>query len=370
MDQEVKKEKRQKYVEMLSKVAPGTPLREGIDSILDGQLGALIVLGNSGKIEKMIDGGFELDCEFTPERLFELSKMDGAIILDEDCENIHYANVHLQVDRSYETDESGTRHRTADRAAKESGHLVIAISERRHNVLLYQDEYKCKMKSLSSLLEEASQTVKTMESYRNVLTKYLSSLDMRELDDEVTLEDVAGVLQRFEMLIRVNDKMKECLAELGDDAKEHKIVEEAKLIKSQADELMEGIVAERRAIFSDYYNGKDSPMPEFEQMEQEMGELDDEYDIKDIISVLNYARNTDTSKEVKPSGFRMLGKVPKLVSADIIALVQEYGTLSDLVSATQEEIIEQTGLSRSKVRGLKKGLNRMKYTIEMDRGDK
>ncbi|MGL4969559.1 MAG: DNA integrity scanning diadenylate cyclase DisA, partial [Fusobacteriaceae bacterium] len=153
-------------LELISIVTPGTLLREGIAYILEAGRGALIVVGFNEEIKNMIDGGFLIDCKYTPERFFELSKMDGAIILDDNAEKISYANVHLHPDRTFRTTESGTRHRTADRMASQTNTLVIAISERKKSVTLYKGEFKYRLKNISVVVEQASQALKTLEKYR------------------------------------------------------------------------------------------------------------------------------------------------------------------------------------------------------------
>ena len=204
-----------KLEEMLSFVIPGTALREGLNNILEAGLGALIVVGFDENVKKITDGGFYLDCDFTPERVYELAKMDGAIILDAECKKIMYANVHLQPDRKYRSTESGTRHRTAQRAGQQTGKLVIAVSERRNVITLYRDDIRYRLKDGSSIENEASQAIKTMERYKSVLDRALANLTSLELDNIATLYDVATALQRFEMLRRIGDEVNSCVVELG-----------------------------------------------------------------------------------------------------------------------------------------------------------
>jgi diadenylate cyclase len=234
---------KKELIDMLMQVSPGTPLREGIENILDGALGALIVVGYDEEVEKLVDGGFAIHCEYTPERLYELAKMDGAIIVDEFCKNIVYANVHLQINRKYQSEESGTRHRTAQRAAKQILKLVIAISARKKVVSLYKGDLKYKLKDMSRIIEDANQAVKTLERYKSVLDKHLSNLTILELDDLVTLHDVALTLQRFEMLRRIESELHNYILELGSDGR---------LINLQYRELLMGVSDEEREFLNDY----------------------------------------------------------------------------------------------------------------------
>ena len=204
-----------KLEEMLSFVIPGTALREGLNNILEAGLGALIVVGYDENVEKISDGGFYLACDFTPERVYELAKMDGAIILDDECKKIMYANVHLQPDRKYTSTESGTRHRTAQRTGQQTEKLVIAVSERRNVITLYKENIRYRLKDIGSIGNEASQAIKTMERYKSVLDRALANLTILELENTVTLYDVATALQRFEMLRRIGDEVNSCVVELG-----------------------------------------------------------------------------------------------------------------------------------------------------------
>ena len=198
---------KQDLMDIIVKVAPGSPLREGVDYILDAGIGALIVIGYDDEVEKVRDGGFFIDCDYTPERIFELSKMDGAIILNDDCSKILYANVHIQPNISFITTESGTRHRTAERTAKHLKREVVAISERKKNVTLYKGELKYRLKNFDELNIEVGQVLKTLESYRHVLNRSLDNLTILELDDLVTVLDVANTLQRFEMVRRISEEI-------------------------------------------------------------------------------------------------------------------------------------------------------------------
>ncbi|HAS80098.1 MAG TPA: DNA integrity scanning protein DisA [Fusobacteriaceae bacterium] len=187
--------------EIFSQITPGTIFREGLDNILDAGTGALVVLEVKDTLGDLIDGGFELNCSFTPQRLHELSKMDGAIILDENATKIKYANVHLQPDKSFQTNESGTRHRSAQRVAKQTNNLVIAISERRNRITLYKGDFRYKVKNLGDLMIEASQAMKTFERYfvkekethKEIKNPYYT---LRE-DEEIVLKlmDHFGVLE-------------------------------------------------------------------------------------------------------------------------------------------------------------------------------
>ena len=124
-------------VEILKMIAPGTQIREGLDNILKAKTGALIVIGDSKEVMEIVDGGFNINVDYTPARLYELAKMDGAIILSEDLKRILFANAQLMPDASIPTTETGTRHRTAERVSKKTGNIVISISQRRGIITIY-----------------------------------------------------------------------------------------------------------------------------------------------------------------------------------------------------------------------------------------
>jgi len=347
---------KKELVDMLLQVAPGTPLREGIDNILDGQLGALIVVGYDEDAEKMVDGGFSIDCDYTPERLYELAKMDGAIIVDESCKKIVYANVHLQINRKYLSEESGTRHRTAQRAGKQTGRLVIAISARKKVVSLYKGDLKYKLKDMSRITEDANQAVKTLERYKSVLDKHLSNLTILELDDLVTLHDVALTLQRFEMLRRIETELRTYILELGADGR---------LTDLQYRELLLGVADEEREFLNDYMIEKRT----YEEVYGVLKALSDAELLKEenFANALGYGKSyTLLDREIKAKGFRVLGKITKLSGKDIEKLTTEYETLSDIQEASDEELLD-IKMSKFKIKALKNGLQRLKSVIELER---
>ena len=112
-----------KFHRALKSIAPGTPLREGLEHILRAKTGALIVVSDSPTIMALVDGGFAIECDYSPAHLYELAKMDGALVLSQDGKKIRYANAQLIPDSSIPSAETGTRHRTAERVANQSGEL-------------------------------------------------------------------------------------------------------------------------------------------------------------------------------------------------------------------------------------------------------
>lgn len=347
-------------LELISQVTPGTLLREGITNILEGGRGGLIVVGFNDEIKKMIDGGFLIDCKYTPERIFELAKMDGALILDDNAEKIYYANVHLHPDRTFKTTESGTRHRTAERMALQTNKLVIAISERKRSVTLYKGEFKYRLKNISVVVEQASQALKTLEKYRNVLDRELNNLTVLELEDFVTVNEVASVIQRFEMIYRIKRELTGYVAELGIDGR---------LLNLQMQELLFNLKEEKANFIKDYYDS-DKHELDINHINHELDNLTDIelLELERFSPILGYGKTQSClENRVNPKGYRILSKISKLNKRDIDKLITIYEDLPALHSATEEELGEIKGMSKFKIKALKSGLKRLKSNYETEK---
>ncbi|MEO6473079.1 MAG: DNA integrity scanning diadenylate cyclase DisA, partial [Aeromicrobium sp.] len=203
----------------LAAVAPGTALREGLERILRGRTGALIVVGQDRQIDSISTGGFALDVPFTATGLRELAKMDGAIIVDKDASRILRAGVHLMPDPSIPTDESGTRHRTADRVARQTGVPVISVSASMHIIALYLDDARRVLEEAGAVLGRANQALATLERYKIRLDEVSDALSALEIEDLVTVRDVAAVAQRLEMVSRISSEIDTYVLELGTDGR-------------------------------------------------------------------------------------------------------------------------------------------------------
>lgn len=347
---------KQDLMDIIVKVAPGSPLREGIDYILDAGIGALIIIGYDDEVEEVRDGGFFINCDYTPERVFELSKMDGAIILNDDCSKILYANVHVQPNNSYSTTESGTRHRTAERAAKHLKREVVAISERKKNVTLYKGNLKYRLKNFDELNIEVGQVLKTLESYRYVLNRSLDNLTILELDDLVTVLDVANTLQRFEMVKRISEEITRYLLELGT---------RGRLINMQVSELIWDLDEEEESFLKDYIDADTKP----ESVKKYLNSLSDSelLDIENVVVALGYTKSSTVfDNKIAAKGYRVLEKISKLTKKDVEKIVSTYEDISKIQEATDEDL-SSIKISKFKIKALRAGINRLKFTIEMQR---
>ncbi|MFY9527146.1 MAG: DNA integrity scanning diadenylate cyclase DisA, partial [Limnochordia bacterium] len=198
----------------LALVAPGTQLYEGLESILKAKTGALIVIGDTPEVLQLVSGGFRIDSEMHPAALYELAKMDGAIVLSTDTKRILYANAQLIPDPMIPSSETGTRHKTAERVAKQTGQLVISISQRRNVITIYKGNAKYILRDVSVILAKANQALSTLEKYRSVFRQSLVNLSALEFEDLVTLTDVATVLQRSQMVARIASEIESYVLQL------------------------------------------------------------------------------------------------------------------------------------------------------------
>lgn len=348
----------ERLLTILSKVAPGTALREGIDRIIRAGKGAIIVLGDSADVERLVSGGFKLSTKFTAQRLSEVAKMDGAIILDDGAERIVYANVHLVPDPSMPTNETGTRHRTAERTAKQTGKPVISVSESMRIVSLYVDSRKHTLEEISSILFRANQALSTLERYRNRLDEVSGALSALEIENMVTVRDVLNVLQRAEMVRRIADEIEAYVAELGTDGR---------LLQLQLDELLAGVESERTLVVRDY-------MPDRRRKaESILAELDtvpaqDLLDLAKLAEAIGFvSADTKIDEGVQPRGYRLLSRVPRLTDRTIDRLVQRFLTLQRLMAADLADLDEVEGIGETRARSIKEGLNRLAESSILER---
>lgn len=343
----------QVIAEALDLIAPGTPLREAIDSIQAARTGALLVIGDADNVEPLCDGGFAIGAPFEAERLFELSKMDGAIVLDDEVKTIRRANVHLVPDSSLPTSETGIRHRTAERMARQTNALVIAVSKRRVTVTIYRAGEKLVLEELETVLAKSNQALQTLQRYRAGLDEATSRLTSLEFEDAVTLNQVVTVVQRSVASIRVATELQRFIKELGT---------EGRLVRMQADELMLDVDEDYQMLLRDYV--KDAPGPrKVQSMRTQLYELPQEHflDGTAIASQLGYASTADVlESHVRPRGYRVLNKIPLLPGTVVNRMVERYGDLLSVVRADESDLDEVDGVGERRARAIKEGLRRIR----------
>jgi diadenylate cyclase len=344
----------------LALMAPGTALRDGLERILRGRTGALIVLGNDRTVESLCTGGFPLDIEFSATRLRELCKMDGAVVLSSDGTHIVRANVHLMPDQAIQTEESGTRHRTAERVAKQTGYPVISVSQSMHIIGLYVNGQRHVLDDSAAILSRANQALATLERYKLRLDEVSGALSALEIEDLVTVRDAVAVIQRLEMVRRIADEIAGYVVELGTDGR---------LLALQLEELMAGVDADRTLVIRDYLPGG----KRLRQLEDALEELDGltAADLIDLVAVgkaLGYPGASDAlDVPVSPRGFRLLAKVPRLPGMVVDRLVNHFGSLQRLLGATVEDLQAVDGVGDARARGVREGLSRLAEASILER---
>jgi diadenylate cyclase len=349
-------------LETVAAVAPGTPLREGLERILRGNTGALIVLGHDEQVESLCTGGFILDVNFSSTRLRELAKMDGAIIVQRDCSRILRAAVQLVPDPSLETTESGTRHRTAERVARQTGYPVISVSQSMRIIALYVADRRYVLEGSSAILTRANQALATLERYKMRLDEVSGTLSALEIEDLVTVRDVSSVAQRLEMVRRIAREIEGYVVELGTDGR---------LLSLQLDELVAGVDTDRELITRDYmpqHAGRRS-----RTVATVLSELDgltstELLDITSVSRALAFSPGGEVlDTAVSPRGHRMLARVPRLPPSVVDRLVEHFGSLQKLLAASVDDLQTVEGIGESRARAIREGLSRLAESSILER---
>ncbi|HSD75877.1 MAG TPA: DNA integrity scanning diadenylate cyclase DisA [Solirubrobacteraceae bacterium] len=341
----------------LAAVAPGTELRDGLERILRGRTGALIVLGLDQVVESMCSGGFVLDVEFSATRLRELAKMDGAVVVAGN--KIVRAAVQLLPDPTIETAESGTRHRTAERVAKQSGFPVVSVSQSMQIIAIYVGGQRHVLEGSDVIQSRANQALATLERYKARLDEVSGTLSALEIEDLVTVRDVAAVVQRLEMVRRISEEIAGYVVELGTDGR---------LMALQLEELVGGVASDRHLVIRDYV---DVPSPErIEQVQAELAAMSPSelLELAHIARILGMSVVEDSMDgAVGPRGFRLLSKVPRLPGLIVERLVTHFGGLQRLLAAGIEELMAVDGVGEQRARTVREGLSRLAESSILER---
>jgi diadenylate cyclase len=339
--------------EVLTMLAPGTMMRDGIERILRADRGAIIVIGATSQVLSICSGGFTMESPMSGPRIAELAKMDGALVVDADVQRILRANVQLVPDASITTDETGTRHRSAERTAKQTGVPVVAVSESLGLVSLYLDGVRYVVDEVATVLHRANQAMSTLERYRARFDEVIDVLAARELEDQVTLRDVALALQRAEMLRRIADKLDGHVVELG---------QEGSMIVLQLEELFEPVAPVLGLIVRDYLQDKrrrpSRPVADLAELSTE-ALLDHER-----IARLLVADASDLDRRVTPRGFRLLGRIPRLPIVVVERLIDHFGTLPAIIEAsTSSALGDVEGVGPSRARTVREWIRRRREQL-------
>jgi diadenylate cyclase len=346
-------------VKALEMVAPGTALREGIDNIVHARTGGLIVVGDADDLSFLFSGGIKLDIDYTPAFLYQLAKMDGALVLSANATKIVWANVQLTPDPTILTLETGTRHRTAERISKQTEALVIAISQRREVVSLYVDGAKYILEDIPVVLAKANQALATLDKYRSRLDQVSTRLTALEFEGGTTLHDVLTVLQRAELVTRMGVEIERYIVELGT---------EGRLIEMQLDETMVGVAGDKAALVRDYL--ADDTDERFADAIDQLVRLphQDLLDFGRLAELLGYDRKVNTLDfPVSPRGYRILGRIPRLPRLVTQRIVEEFGGLEELLAAGDGELETVEGVGEIRAKDIREGLRRQQEINLVDR---
>ena len=346
--------------EILKLIAPGTPIREGLENILRAKTGALLLITDQNEvIKEVVDGGFYINEEYSSSKLYELAKMDGAIILSGDLKRILFANAQLIPSRAIETKETGTRHRTAERTAKQTGELVISISQRRNIITIFKGNERYVLEDTDVVLNKANQGVQTLERYKKVFDNKLSILNEYEFNDIVTLENVIIAIQRAEMVMRIVQDIQNQIYELGNDGR---------LVKMQLEELIGGVETEELLIIKDYMaitKKKRTPEMIIEKISEiPYEELTKEETIAKILGYENFENYDEVG--VYTRGYRILNKIPRMPINIVDNLIARYKSFQHILAADIESLDEVEGIGEVRARTIKQSLRRMQEQFVFD----
>jgi len=342
----------------LASIAPGTALREGLERVLRGRTGALVVLGQDRVVEAISTGGFGLDVPFTSTGLRELAKMDGAIVLDKDATRILCAAVHLMPDATIHTDEAGTRHRTADRVARQTGLPVISVSRSMFTIALYVGGTRYVLEDAAAILSRANQALATLERYKMRLDEVSGALSALEIEDLVTVRDIALVVQRTEMVVRIADEIEGYVLELGADGR---------LLALQLEELVAGVGVDRHQVVRDYVPS--GPGPDEPEVLAALGELlpSELVDVAEVASAMGLGGTELLDTPLSPRGYRLLTKVPRLPGAVVERLVDHFGSLQKLLAASIDDLQTVDGVGELRASSVREGLSRLAESSILER---
>ncbi len=347
--EKMKEEKQKELINILKILSPGTLLREGLDNILYAKTGGLIVLSDSDEILGLIDGGFSIYSEYTPAYIYELAKMDGAIIISSDLKKILYANTQLIPNSSIHTLETGTRHRTAQRIAKQTGSMVVAISQRKNLITVYKDDIKYIVRDSGEVLAKANQALNTLEKYVSVFEKIINNLNRLELHDSVSLLDVSTAIQRVEMIMRIVYEIEVYICELGN---------EGRLIEMQLKELIKNIEEDGMYLIRDY-SKEEANINTIYRNIQKLSK-DELLDLNNISKLLGYPSSSLLDTLVFTKGYRILNKIYRIPTSVIENLISHFKQLRFVESASFEELDAVEGIGEARAKAIKNGIEKLK----------
>jgi diadenylate cyclase len=347
-----------KILSAVGRIAPGTELRAAIDDIIRSSEGALIVIGEPNELAFLFSGGIKLDVPFRSQLLYELAKMDGAIIVNSHVTKISYANVQLMPDPTIPSAETGTRHRTAERVAKQTEALVISISQQRETVTVFVGHSRYQLELIADVLAKTNQALSTLETYRARLEQVVTRLTALEFQNAVMLDDVLVTLQRAELTTRMAEEIERACVELG---------EEGRLIRMQLEELVSDVPDEKAALVYDYH-AEGGPERTAEGLDALAALPYNQLLEFELLAVLGFPATVNPlDYSVAPRGYRVLSHIPRLPDAVIKRVVSNLEGLEGIVRASQRELEAVEGVGTVRAREIREGLRRLQEHNLVDR---
>jgi len=342
-------------MEVLKKVAPGTPLREGLEAIIERGQGALIVLAKEDQAREVVQSGFLLNAEFTPQRLSELAKMDRAIVLDPSLKKIIYANAYLVPDPSIPSEETGTRHLAAERVAKQLGVPVIAISAALSRVTIYYGPLKYVLQDIPTIISRVNQALRILEQYRSTFDDLLNELTILEFEGRVFPFHVANLIQLIVQMLEIEEEIRRRFVELGTERELLELLLEWTMLNIE--ETLELLVRD----FQREWDGRKS-----EEIISQIRALPTEelLSTEKIMELLGYEGEEEAFDTAIPSrGYRILREIPRLPLSVIEELVGEFQGLKELLRADEEELMRVKGVAAVRARAIRSGLERIRRQL-------
>lgn len=342
------KNERIDLIDVLKMFSPGTSIRTALDDILRAKLGALIVIDKEG-ISSIVEGGFKINCKFTPQRLAELSKMDGATILSRDLKKILYVNTFLDPNIEITTRETGTRHKAAERTAKQFNTIVVSISERKNKVTLYFGDLKYSLEQTSEVLRRAAETLQILEKEKEIFNDLLSRLNLLEINNLVMISDVCNVLQRMETIRRVVDMVKRYLVELG---------KEGIIVSMRLQELTKNLNTEREMILKDYFKSR------YSRADETLKGINFDF-LLETSNILRILFDELHDRSISSRGIRILSKIG-LLEKNTKLLLDNFKTL-DKIFTLDYNSLSSVFKNEEFVKSLKQDLDNLKEKILLEK---
>lgn len=341
---------------ILKIMCPGTQLREGLENILRAKTGGLVVLGDNEEVMDIVDGGFVINSDYTPAYVYELAKMDGAIVISGDLKKIVRANAQLVPDSSIPTFETGTRHRTAHRVAKQTGNVVVAISQRRNMITVYKGDIKYVLRDSSVILGKANQAIQTLEKYVMVLDRVINNLNLLEFQDLATLFDVVSAIQRTEMVMRIVEEIDVYILELGN---------EGRLISMQLNELIRHIERDGILLIRDYIKEE----LDYKEVYKDIQKLSQTelLDLDFLGKTLGFSGLSLVDTLISPRGYRILSKIPRIPASIIENLIKHFKCFNKIIEADIEDLDNVEGIGEARASAIKNGLKRINDQVYLNK---